>query len=52
MDETALSIQDDLKLVRQFVLDGLGDYPAKVYLFGSRKWSAARQRPKCASRPV
>jgi len=25
MDETALSIQDDLKLVRQFVLDGLGD---------------------------
>lgn len=52
MDEAVLSVQDDVKLVRQLVLDGSGDCPAKVYLFGSRKWSAARQRLECAFRPV
>ena len=42
MNEAVPTIQDDLKLVRQLVLDGLGDYPAKVYLFGSRAIGNAR----------
>lgn len=41
MDEV-LTIQDDLKLVRQLVLDGLGNHSAKVYLFGSRATGHAR----------
>ena len=42
MSETTLTIQDDLKLVRQLVLSGLGDRPARVYLFGSRATGHAR----------
>lgn len=42
MDEAALSIQDDLKCVRQLVLDGLGDLSTEVYLFGSRATGHAR----------
>ncbi len=37
-----LTIQDDLKLVRQLVLDGLADCPANVYLFGSRATGTSR----------
>ena len=37
-----LTIHDDLKLVRQLVLGGLGEYPARVYLFGSRATGRAR----------
>ncbi len=43
MDEAALSIQDDLKCVRQLVLDGLSDLPTEVYLFGSRATGQARR---------
>lgn len=43
MDEAVLTIKDDLKRVRQLVLDGLGNYPAKVYLFGSRATGHARR---------
>ncbi len=42
MGEVVLTIHDDLKLVRQLVLGGLGDAPARVYLFGSRATGNAR----------
>ena len=42
MGEAVLTIHDDLKLVRQLVLGGLGDAPARVYLFGSRATGHAR----------
>ena len=42
MGEPVLTIENDLKLVRQLVLGGLGDYPARVYLFGSRATGHAR----------
>ena len=42
MGETVLTIEDDLKLVRQLVLSGLGGAPARVYLFGSRATGHAR----------
>ena len=42
MGRAALTIHDDLKLVRQLVLSGLGGAPARVYLFGSRATGHAR----------
>ena len=42
MGEAVLTIHDDLKLVRQLVLGGLGGYPARVYLFGSCATGHAR----------
>ena len=43
MSETTLTIQDDLKLVRQLVLEKVWETcPARVYLFGSRATGHAR----------
>lgn len=36
-------IQNDLGRVRQTVIGGLGEHPARVYLFGSRATGTARR---------
>lgn len=37
-----VDLERDLEQVRQLVRDGLGEHPARVYLFGSRATGGAR----------